>query len=256
MHTKFIHFTDTHLMAPAQLLKGLDPQQRFAACIDDIMAHHSDAECCVMTGDITDTADPAAYQLFAQEMERCGVRCHPMIGNHDDRDVFKQYFPHVSIDDNGFVQYEVITTAGVFLLLDTLDPGAHSGQFCPARQQWLAARLEQHANQPVYLFMHHPPFPLHLRCIDCIGLVQQREFAETVALHNNIRHLFFGHAHRPLSGNWRGISFSSLRGTNHQVGLNFKRDTIEYVDERPEYAVVFLSAEQLVVHTHSYPLPS
>ena len=67
-------------------------------------------------------------------------------------------------------------------------------------------------------------------------------------------HLFFGHAHRPLCGNWLGISFSSLRGTNHQVGLNFSSEQIDYVDEPPEYAVVFADDDRIVIHSHAYPL--
>jgi hypothetical protein len=51
-----------------------------------------------------------------------------------------------------------------------------------------------------------------------------------------------------------GISFSSLRGTNHQVRLDFKSEQIGFVDEPPEYSVVFISEDRLVVHSHSYPL--
>lgn len=254
MAMKFIHLTDTHLMAPGELLKGLNPQRRFAACIDDINRHHADAECCVMTGDVADLAQIEAYRLFASETERCALRCYPMIGNHDDRSVFQQCFADVPVDENGFVQYDVTTSAGVFIMLDTVVSGASHGEYCQARQRWLAERLQHYAAEPVYLFMHHPPFDLHLPCIDRIGLKQQRAFAEVVSTHDNIRHLFFGHAHRPLCGNWNGISFSSLRGTNHQVELDFTRETIGYVDERPEYAVVFVSEDQLVVHSHSYPL--
>jgi len=253
--TKFIHFTDTHLVAPGQTLKGLDPQKRFSACIDDIIEHHSDAECCVMTGDVADLAQIEAYQIFSSEIERYGLACYPMIGNHDDREVFKRCFPDVPVDENGFVQYEVTTSAGVFLLLDSVERGVHHGEYCDARQAWLSERLQRHKNVPVYLFTHHPPFDLHLPCIDRIGLQQQQAFFDIVDGYDNIGHLFFGHAHRAMCGNWNGISFSSLRGTNHQVGLDFNRDTIDYVDERPEYAVVFVSDTQLVVHTHSYPLP-
>ncbi|OED34885.1 hypothetical protein AB833_31790 [Chromatiales bacterium (ex Bugula neritina AB1)] len=252
---KFIHLTDTHLMPPGQLLKGLDPELRFRACIDDITRSHADAECCVMTGDIADLGQEEAYRFFGEQMDRCGFDYHPMIGNHDDRDVFRRCFPDTPVDENGYIQYQVITSAGVFLLLDTLHIGSHDGEFCAQRQAWLADRLKQHAEVPVYLFMHHPPFELHLPCIDCIGLKQQEAFAETLRPYTNIQHIFFGHAHRPLSGNWNGISFSSLRGTNHQVGLDFNSTTIDYVDERPEYAIVFLSENQLVVHTHCYPLP-
>ena len=103
--------------------------------------------------------------------------------------------------------------------------------------------------------MHHPPFDIHLPCLDVIGLQQQDEFASVIAPYKNrIRHLFFGHAHRPISGNWMGISYSSMRGTNHQVALDFKAPKITYIDEAPEYAVVFVDDDRIVVHTHAYPL--
>ena len=103
--------------------------------------------------------------------------------------------------------------------------------------------------------MHHPPFNLHLTSMDRIGFADQVPFTEIIRTSkHSIRHIFFGHAHRPLSGNWMGISFSSLRGTNHQVRLDFKSELIGFVDEPPEYSVVFISEDCLVVHSHSYPL--
>ena len=103
--------------------------------------------------------------------------------------------------------------------------------------------------------MHHPPFDLHFPCIDRIGLKDKEGFHQVIQKHmNSIRHLFFGHAHRPLSGNWQGISFSSLRGTNHQVKLDFNSQVITALDEPPEYSVVFMTEESVVVHSHSYPL--
>src|SRR5256885_8190549 len=38
------------------------------------------------------------------------------------------------------------------------------------------------------------------------------------------RSLSFGHIHRPISGSWRGIPFSTLRGTNHQVALHLRSE--------------------------------
>ena len=103
--------------------------------------------------------------------------------------------------------------------------------------------------------MHHPPFDLHLHFIDRIGLEDKEGFNQVIQNQkHSIRQLFFGHAHRPLSGNWRGISFSSLRGTNHQVKLDFKSQVITALDEPPEYSLVFITEESVVVHSHSYPL--
>lgn len=249
---KFIHLTDTHLVDPANRLHGLDPAGRFSPCIDSINSLHADAQCCVISGDLADAGESAAYRFLADQIRRCRVPCYLMIGNHDHRQQFSQHFPHTALDDNGFVQYTLQTSAGVFVFLDTVLEGTHSGFYCEARQAWLKETLDYYRDAPVYLFMHHPPFDIQMPCLDRIGLTNKREFADIVDGYKNLRHLFFGHAHRPLSGNWLGISFSSLRGTNHQVGLDFQTDKIIYVDEPPEYSVVFISEQTLVVHTHSY----
>ena len=159
------------------------------------------------------------------------------------------------MDENGFVQFEVMTSEGVFLILDTLRKGADTGVYCEKRIEWLVKKLKEHQNQKIFLFMHHPPFDLHLPCIDKIGLLDKKEFKKSIQKHkHSIRHLFFGHAHRPLSGSWQGISFSSLRGTNHQVKLDFKSQKISAIDEPPEYSVVFIDKDSIVVHSHSYSM--
>lgn len=249
---KFIHLTDTHLVDPEHKLHGLDPASRFAPCIDSINTLHADAEFCVISGDLADAGEMAAYQFLSDQIARSKVPCYLMVGNHDHRGHFQRYFQSTPVDDSGFVQYTLETSAGVFVFLDTVLEGTHSGFYCEARQAWLKKSLDKYRDTPVYLFMHHPPFDIHMPCLDSIGLINKQEFSDIVSGYKNIQHLFFGHAHRPLSGNWCGVSFSSLRGTNHQVGLDFETDKIIYVDEPPEYNVVFISEQTLVVHTHSY----
>ena len=253
---KFIHLTDLHLVTPGDRLKGLDPVARLEPAFADIARFHADAECCVITGDLADIGDASAYAWLAERLARFELPCHLLIGNHDNRGSFLEHFANAVTDAQGFVQSVIDTSAGKFVLLDTIEPGTHGGVFCAARQVWLRQTLDRLDGEPVYLFMHHPPFDLHLPCIDRIGLAEQQAVADIVAGRGNVRHLFFGHAHRPISGNWKGISFSSLRGTNHQVGLQFEREQIDYVDESPEYAVVFIDDDQIVVHNHSYPCPA
>ena len=251
---KFIHITDTHLVAPGELLHGLNPAERFTRCVDDILQNHRDAECCVITGDLADRGEDSAYKFMAEQVSRLDMPCHLIIGNHDHREIYRCCFPQANVDDHGFVQYTVSTPAGVFIIIDTVEYETSGGIYCEQRQQWLRATLAEHQHEPVYLFMHHPPFDLNFPCIDNIGLAEQRAFADILRPHSNIRHLFFGHAHRPISGNWLGISFSSLRGTNHQVDLNFNSENIHYNSEPPEYAIVFIEEDSIVVHTQSYPL--
>ena len=252
---KLIHITDTHLMEPGKLLKNLDPHSRFKACINDLVLNHADAECCVITGDLADRGDAAAYEILSLELDHYNVPTYLLVGNHDLHHKLQKSRLNVELDENGFVQYEVNTSQGIFLILDTVNPGTHGGVYCELRQKWLNEKLHEHSDTPTFLFMHHPPFDIELPCIDRIGLSDKESFTKIISnSKHSIRHIFFGHAHRPLSGNWMGISFSSLRGTNHQVRLNFKKEEISYVDEPPEYSVVFISETSLVVHSHSFPV--
>ncbi|MFQ5774800.1 MAG: phosphodiesterase [Kiloniellaceae bacterium] len=249
---KLIQISDLHFVPPGTRLLGLDPRARLEAAIADINANHADAELCLFTGDLVDHGAPEAYA----ELRACLAALRPpyrlLIGNHDDRDNFRRAFPGAPRDENGFVQSVVRCSAGDLLLLDTHEPGTGAGSYCPERQAWLRARLAEAGERPAYIFMHHPPFDIGLPSLDRIRLEGPEGFA--AALEGaRIAHIFFGHVHRLVSGSWRGIPFSALRSTVHQVPLDFETEApVPYNFEPPGYAVILLQADRVVVHHHDY----
>lgn len=250
---KLIHVTDTHLVAAGGRLYGLDPRQRLDACIANINAHHADAALCLVTGDLTHWGQPEAYEQLREALAALRVPVRLLLGNHDDRKNFRAAFPDAAEDQNGFVQWMETTPAGSLICLDTNEPGVSWGVLCRRRLDWLRARLEV-AAQPIYLFLHHPPFPVGIRKMDTISLRSAHEFAAVVRpFRAGIRHMFFGHLHRPICGSWMGIPFSTMRGTNHQVALNFEIDGVVPGSlEPPQYAIVLIDGETVVVHFHDY----
>ncbi|KEY57921.1 phosphodiesterase [Serratia sp. DD3] len=251
--TKIIHITDTHLVEANHLLYGLDPNQRLGRCIDSILQEHADADLCVVTGDLTHAGHPQAYQQLAQQLSRLPMPVHPIIGNHDQRDLFREHFPHTPTDAHGFIQYRVDIGGFNALFLDTHAPGVSYGVFCEQRSQWLAEQLTRDP-RPALLFMHHPPFAVGIPSMDNISLLDTVPFTSAIQPHlDRIRHIFFGHLHRPISGSWRGISFSTLRGTNHQVALDLRaQGKVPGSHEPAQYGVVLLSEEQITVHLHDF----
>jgi len=108
-------------------------------------------------------------------------------------------------------------------------------------------------DQPVIIFIHHPPFKVRLKRMDDISLLEPRLFVDAIAGRKNIRHMFFGHLHRPLAGSWRGIPVSTLRATSHQVALDFVIEgRIPGSHEPPAYGVVLLEEDQMIVHMHDF----
>ena len=251
---KFIHVTDTHLMPRGEMLYDLNPCERLDACVDDINANHLDAEFCVITGDLADKAQPEAYRDLRGCLERLKLPVHLLVGNHDNRDRLRDAFPEIPVDENGFLQTVLPTDAGPFILMDTVEAGKGWGSYCDQRVDWLVRQIDAADGRPVYLFMHHPPFDVGLPCVDRLGLGADGErIADALAPYDNIRHIFFGHVHRPITGSWRGIPFSTMRGTNHQVAFDFDSvDVVPKSHEQAAYAVVFLTPDQTVVHFHDY----
>lgn len=248
---RFVQVSDTHIVPRGRRLHRLDPVDRLERCISAINNHHRNLDLCLFTGDLTDKGDVESYQTLREILGQLDAPYKLLIGNHDRRETFLEVFPESPRDEHGFIQQQVETPGGRFLCLDTVDEGKHSGLYCEQRQAWLAGQLDAAGDEPVYLFMHHPPFDVGFPCLDRMKLEDADGFAELVT--GRVEHIFFGHVHRPLSGNWRGIPFSALPGTNHQVATDTANVTpMPYSHGPPAYAFVHLDPECRIVHLHNF----
>jgi 3',5'-cyclic AMP phosphodiesterase CpdA len=249
---KFLHVTDPHVIAGGTLYH-LDPTERFTACVEDMMRKHPDAEFVAITGDLTHDGSDASYLQLKRLLAHLALPTHLMIGNHDNRANFKRVFDTADVDPRGFVQHSRLTPAGRCVFLDTNADGKPHGVLDEARLEWLSTELRASANEPVFLFMHHPPFPVMVPSMDAIALRDVARFADIVTRSGNVRHIFFGHVHRAISGTWRGIPFTNLPGLNHQVALDFKtRHAVPGSHEPPAYAVIFVEADSTIIHLHQF----
>jgi 3',5'-cyclic-AMP phosphodiesterase len=251
---KIIQITDTHLVPEKREMHGVNPYQRLAACIEDVRQNHSDAELCVLTGDLAHKGELGAYEALSEILSRLPIPFHLMVGNHDSRENLLSVFPATSTDECGFIQSAVDIAAGRLLFVDTVEHGEKFGGFCVRRADWLSQQLRGCDGRPVYLFLHHPPFDLGIPNMDRMRMLKGEDLlADTIAPFSNVRHLFFGHVHRPTAGSWNGIPFSSFRGTAHQVALRFE-ETPHLVrsHEPPAYGVILLNPQSTIVHFHDF----
>lgn len=251
---KFIHLTDTHLIADGGELYGTNPKTRLRQAVQHILAHQADAQAVVITGDLTHYGHAPAYAHLRECLAPLPMPVHLILGNHDNRLVFQQAFAGTPQDDAGFVQYARDFGPYRALFLDTNEPGVSWGVFCTRRAAWLREQL-QGSPQPVLLFMHHPFFPIGIPSMDAISLRDTAAFMAAIDGHEHrIRQVFFGHIHRPICGLFRGMPYSTLRGTNHQVALDLGGDAqvIVGAHEPPQYGVVLLSPDQVLIHAEDY----
>ncbi|MEM7696086.1 MAG: phosphodiesterase [Pseudomonadota bacterium] len=250
---KILQITDTHLVPPGGRLFESDPAERLRAAVVDIAEHHADADLCVLSGDLAHDGDPDAYALLSDILRGLPMPHQMVVGNHDNRARLAAAFLDLGRTADGFIQSTRDVGNVRLIFLDTVDAGVHSGAFCPARAAWLDEALREAGDKGVLIFMHHPPMAIGMPRLDGYRILDPGPLAATLTAHANVRHIFFGHIHRPLAGSWHGIPLSALKGTNHQTGLDFSAgDSNTMTLEPASYAVIFVEPTSVIVHFNDF----
>ncbi|CDZ68151.1 3',5'-cyclic adenosine monophosphate phosphodiesterase CpdA [Neorhizobium galegae bv. orientalis] len=245
---RIIHVTDTHLIAPGNLLFGIDPMQRLEAVLRKIEADFSDADLCVISGDLADAGEPKAYQMLRNRLATFPIATRLWIGNHDDRGNFRSVFPEAATDNDGFIQGFDDIEGTRLIYLDTLEPGAIQGHLCDKRLAWLKRTLEGAADKRVVIFTHYPFLSVGLPHCEKILLSNPIDVMPLLHAHNDVRHIFCGHVHVATAGQWEGIPFTISAGTCHHIVPDFVNDDARFVAMTPQFDVATITDEKFLIH--------
>ncbi|MFP6773939.1 MAG: phosphodiesterase [Alphaproteobacteria bacterium] len=245
---RFVHITDMHITADEQPLYGLSPRGRLQSAIDCINEDFPDTAFVMMTGDLVNRGTVEEYRALKEIVASINAPHYMLLGNHDRRAAYREVFPAAPTDDNGFVQFTFTVEDKHFIVLDSLDEGKTDGLLCQQRLDWLSDRLAQFQNGgegeggggEIFLFLHHPPLRL--------------AGGETLAkmIFGKVRHLFFGHLHRPMHGSWQGIPMSSQFSTLHQFVYNHTTKVMLGCHEPPTFGAVNLLNGNVVINPHQF----
>jgi 3',5'-cyclic AMP phosphodiesterase CpdA len=251
---RVVHLTDPHLLAPGGRLFGLDPLARLDAALAHIRRHEPAAELLLLTGDLTDRGEDAAYAALAERLAAMPQPATLLLGNHDARAAFRRAFPDTAATVEGFVQTVIDGADGVSLVtLDTLVPGEDRGALDGGRLEWLEATLAARAERAVYLAMHHPPVASGIPGMDAIGLAGAEPFWRVLARAPQVRHVFAGHIHRPFFARRGHVTVSTLPSPVHQVHLQYDAEDAVLGSLEPGcYGVARLGVDGFDVHVRAF----
>lgn len=242
------HLSDMHLIAGDALLHGhIDTvsQLRQALARVEQSAQHFDA--LVLSGDLTDHAQPEAYALLREIVEPVAARLGaPVImtgGNHDERRALALGLYGVDTDEP---QDAVTMVRGLRIIaMDSALPGFHHGGFSDAQYAWLSGQLAQPAEHGTILVMHHPPIRYHS------PLMQLLDFEESSRLRaalegTDVRAILSGHLHVTSFGTLGTIPVFVAGGVSYVDDAGAPRELLIGVDGPQSWNLIEVHADDVV----------
>ena len=254
MTTLLLQLSDLHIRERGKLAyERIATAPYLKRAIDSILRLPQQPNAVVITGDLTDFGREAEYDHLRELLLPLHMPVYLMPGNHDDRDQMRRSFAdHMYLGESGFVQFSVAVGGLQLIALDTLDSGASAGLICKERLTWLNRELVLHANKPVVVAMHHPPFQTLIGHMDDIGLLEGvRELEALITRHPNVERIICGHLHRAIQVRFGGTMAATVPSPAHQVCLDLTSDAASmWTLEPPGFALHALPANgRLVSHT-------
>nr|WP_307851821.1 phosphodiesterase [Williamsia sp. CHRR-6] len=245
---RILHLSDLHLTDQGSLYGDIDSEARLRSVIDDIISSRVRADAIVLSGDLADRGEAAAYQTLRSMIDplarEVGGQIIWAMGNHDDRAQFRTHL----LDTTGSTEPvdAVHDLRGLRVItLDTTVPGCHHGEVTDEQLAWLADVVAVPAALGSILVMHHPPMPSVLDLSVLVELREQHRLAE-VLRGSDVRMILAGHLHYSTFATFAGIPVSVSAATCYTQDLTVVRGTTRGRDAAQGYNVVHVHADTVV----------
>jgi 3',5'-cyclic AMP phosphodiesterase CpdA len=202
----FIQMSDIHLRAEGGAGRLGDPLANLEAALAQIERSGIRPEAFILTGDLTDEGEPAAYEALRTRMEAVCSHLHADVvyvpGNHDRRSAFRQYLP-IAPDDGPIRQVKWYGDCRL-ACLDTNVAGDDAGALGAGDLEWLAAELSRPAAGGTILALHHPPITSPIETMAALALAEPERLGAVLA-GSDVCLIICGHNHHATAGLLAGI---------------------------------------------------
>lgn len=203
-HQPWIAFvSDTHIAEnAAQLARDNNMADNLTKVVGEILVEKSRPEGVLVDGDLALGAGTKGdYKTFlglVKPLTDAGIPVHLALGNHDDRENFRDVLADSNMIRDGRVaavdshHVSDMFIAGIrFIILDSLQrPNYTPGNLGEAQRKWLADALSKHQDVPTMIFVHHDPSLEMKRSLE-----DTPELYEIIVPRPQVKAVVFGHTH-------------------------------------------------------------
>ncbi|MFC5343377.1 phosphodiesterase (plasmid) [Brevundimonas staleyi] len=246
--------SDFHVVPYGTLAYGrVDTRNMLARAVVALNRLQPQPDLVVLSGDLTQSGDPAEYDVLMAILAKLRAPVAPAAGNHDDRDAFRAAFPSVVATSapSPFIQYVLGFESLRVIVLDTVTAGSDAPEFCDARAGWFAETLAASAT-PALVVTHHPLFMTGIPWMDPESLAWTDPIRRVVeAYPGRVTGFVCGHIHRAIHTQAFGVPASSCPSTAHLVALDFGAASPRLSMEAPGFQLHAWNGLGLTTYTAS-----
>lgn len=242
------HLSDLHLIAGGGLLAGhIDTEAQFRKALDRVEQSGERFDALILSGDLTDFAQPEAYTLLRDIVDpfaqRLGLAVVMTGGNHDER---RPLALGLYDEDSDAPQDTVTRVNGLRIIdIDSAIPGYHHGGFSDGQYAWLASELAKPAPHGTILVMHHPPITYRspvMQLLDFDDVPRLRQTLEGT----DVRAILSGHLHVTSFGTLGSIPVFVAGGVSYVDDVGMPRELLMGVDGPQSWNLIEVHADHVV----------
>ena len=243
------HLSDPHLLGtPQRRLAGrIDTAAQLRRALDRVESSGEAIDALVISGDLADRGEPAAYELLLElvqpVVDRLGCELVLTGGNHDERAPLARVLFGVEGDDP---QDRVTTVRGLRLItLDSAVPGYHHGGFSDEQYAWLASELATPAEHGTILVIHHAPITYRSPVMQLLDF-DDVDRLRAALVGTDVRAVLSGHLHVTSFGTLGHVPVIVAGGVSYVDDVGAPRTLLMGIDGPQSWNLVEVHADEVV----------
>ena len=202
-----VQISDPHVPAEGFLFDRVDACDRVHASVGMIAAAGCSPDVLVLSGDVADRGEAAAYirlrPVVDAALQRFGAKLLVAPGNHDDVALLRAHL--LGREPTSGPLDEVLRVGGIRLIgLDSSVPGEVHGELDDSQLEALANELATPAPDGTVLVVHHPPIWSTTPMSELVALREPQRLAAVIRA-SDVRLVLSGHTHRVSAGTLAGV---------------------------------------------------
>jgi len=202
-----LQITDLHLKTPAAAtMLGIDTETFFLETLRHALDAHPECELLLLTGDLAQDPCAEVYLRIRQHLEKTGLPCLCLPGNHDDFKLMRQYLGGGKIACERTVQLG----AWAIVALQSQQIDSQTGTLTLAEMQFLRETLDRNTHRPTLIAVHHHCVATGSPWMDSMQIDNSAAFLRLLTEHPQVKLVTCGHVHQEFA---RELDTVSVFGT-------------------------------------------